>query len=146
LIRPASFRRALLAWYDRSKRDLPWRSASADFYTVWISEIMLQQTRVEAVVPYYQRFLARFPDMQSLARATEPEVLTAWSGLGYYSRARSLHRAAKQIAAAGAPAGYEGLHELPGIGPYTAAAIASIAAGPAACRGWMATSFAWLAG
>jgi len=129
LIRPASFRRALFAWYDRAKRDLPWRSGSPVFYRVWISEIMLQQTRVEAVIPYYERFLARFPDVESLAAASEPDVLTAWSGLGYYSRARNLHRAAKQVARDGLPADYAQLRELGGIGPYTAAAVASIAFG-----------------
>jgi len=103
LIRPAPFRRALLAWYDRVRRDLPWRNATprkgrSDFYRVWVSEIMLQQTRVEAVIPYYQRFLARFPDVGSLAAAAEADVLTAWSGLGYYSRARNLHRGAQQAA------------------------------------------------
>jgi A/G-specific adenine glycosylase len=129
LIRPASFRRALLAWYDRVRRDLPWRSATPDFYRVWLSEIMLQQTRVEAVIPYFERFLARFPDAHSLAGAPESEVLAAWSGLGYYSRARNLHRGAKQVAAAGLPTRYEDLRALAGIGPYTAAAIASIAFG-----------------
>jgi A/G-specific adenine glycosylase len=129
LIRPASFRRALLAWYDRARRDLPWRTAGPDFYRVWLSEIMLQQTRVEAVIPYFERFLSVFPDVHSLARAPEPAVLAAWSGLGYYSRARNLHRGAKQVAEAGAPAGYEDLRALAGIGPYTAAAIASIAFG-----------------
>ena len=109
------------------KRDLPWRSATPDFYRVWLSEIMLQQTRVEAVIPYFESFLARFPDVHSLARAPESAVLAAWSGLGYYSRARNLHRGAKQVAAAGAPTGYEDLRALAGIGPYTAAAIASIA-------------------
>jgi A/G-specific adenine glycosylase len=131
LIRPVSFRRALLAWYDRAKRDLPWRSPQEtglpDFYRVWISEIMLQQTRVEAVIPYYERFLARFPDVESLAAASEPDVLIAWSGLGYYSRARNLHRTAKQVTRQGVPADYARLLELGGIGPYTAAAVASIA-------------------
>jgi A/G-specific adenine glycosylase len=90
---------------------------------------MLQQTRVEAVIPYYERFLARFPDVASLALASEPDVLTAWSGLGYYSRARNLHRAAQEVAAEGPPANYDQLRRLAGIGPYTAAAIASIAFG-----------------
>jgi A/G-specific adenine glycosylase len=94
---------------------------------VWISEIMLQQTRVEAVIGYYHRFLARFPTVHALAAAPEQDVLTAWSGLGYYSRARNLHRAAKHIAAAGFPATHDGVLDLPGAGPYTAAAIASIA-------------------
>jgi A/G-specific adenine glycosylase len=119
----------LLAWFDLGKRDLPWRSANPDLYRVWVSEIMLQQTRVEAVIPYYERFLARFPDVEALAAASEPAVLTAWSGLGYYSRARNLHRAAKQVAATGLPLDYRQLREIAGIGPYTAAAIASIALG-----------------
>jgi A/G-specific adenine glycosylase len=128
LIPAAPFRRALLAWYDRVRRDLPWRAAP-DFYRVWVSEIMLQQTRVEAVIPYYERFLARFPDVESLAAASEPDVLTAWSGLGYYSRARNLHLGAKQAVSNGFPVNYDELLNLSGIGPYTAAAIASIALG-----------------
>jgi A/G-specific adenine glycosylase len=96
---------------------------------VWISEIMLQQTRVEAVLPYYRRFLERFPAVEDLAAAAEVDVLTAWSGLGYYSRARNLHRAARQMVTAGIPGSYEELLGLPGAGPYTAAAIASIALG-----------------
>ena len=127
----AVFHRALLGWYGRVKRDLPWRAASPDFYRVWVSEIMLQQTRVEAVIPYYERFLARFPDVASLAAASEPDVLTAWSGLGYYRRARNLHRGAKQAVSDGVPASYDELLNLAGIGPYTAAAIASIALGEA---------------
>jgi A/G-specific adenine glycosylase len=102
--------------------------AGADrFYRVWLSEIMLQQTRVEAVIPYYRLFLERFPSIETLAAAPETDVLTAWSGLGYYSRARNLHRASKHIAAEGLPAAYEVVRSLPGVGPYTAAAIASIA-------------------
>jgi A/G-specific adenine glycosylase len=93
---------------------------------VWLSEIMLQQTRVEAVVPYYLAFLKRFPTVEALAAAPEQDVLTAWSGLGYYSRARNLHKAAKTIAAAGLPSGYDEIRALPGVGPYTAAAVASI--------------------
>ena len=115
-------------WYGRSRRELPWR-ASNDFYRVWISEIMLQQTRVEAVAGYYRRFLARFPSVEHLAAAEEAEVLTVWSGLGYYSRARNLQRAARQIAASRVPATYGEVLALPGAGPYTAAAIASIALG-----------------
>ena len=123
-----AFRRALLAWYDAGHRNLPWRE-SFDFYSVWISEVMLQQTRVETVIPYFHRFLDRFPDVASLAEAPEPEVLAAWSGLGYYSRARNLHRAAKRMADAGVPATHGEIRALPGAGPYTAAAIASIALG-----------------
>jgi A/G-specific adenine glycosylase len=123
-----AFRRALLGWYAASKRDLPWRRSNA-FYPVWLSEIMLQQTRVEAVIPYYLRFLERFPSMEALAAAPEADVLAAWSGLGYYSRARNLHRAARRLAAGALPATYEQVLDLPGAGPYTAAAIASIALG-----------------
>ena len=125
----------LLAWFDRHKRDLPWRSKGTpsdpppDPYAVWVSEIMLQQTRVETVVPYFRRFLERFPDIASLARADEAEVLALWSGLGYYRRCRGLLAAAKAVVAAGGslPASARELERLPGIGPYTAAAIASIA-------------------
>jgi A/G-specific adenine glycosylase len=122
----AAFRRALLRWYDSSRRDLPWRESNA-FYPVWLSEIMLQQTRVEAVIPYYGRFLERFPTPTALAAAPESDVLAAWSGLGYYNRARNLQRAARQIAAGGLPTTYDEVLSLPGAGPYTAAAIASIA-------------------
>ena len=97
-----AFRLALLTWYDSSRRALPWRE-STDFYRVWVSEIMLQQTRVETVIPYYLRFLAKFPTAEALAEAPENDVLTAWSGLGYYSRARNLHRAAKHLAARDLP-------------------------------------------
>jgi A/G-specific adenine glycosylase len=123
---------ALLAWFDRHRRDLPWRRSS-DPYAIWLSEVMLQQTRVETVLPFYHRFLARFPTVEALAAAELPEVLALWSGLGYYRRARQLHAAAREIAAAGAfPATLEGLLALPGIGAYTAAAVASIAFGIAA--------------
>src|SRR5437867_5667129 len=119
----------LLAWYRGGHRDLPWRR-SADPYRIWVSEIMLQQTRAQAVIPYYERFLARFPTLESLAAARESEVVTVWSGLGYYSRARNLRLAAQQaVAAGGFPAGYPAIRALPGIGDYTAAAVASIAFG-----------------
>jgi A/G-specific adenine glycosylase len=127
--REKPFSTALLAWYDAARRDLPWRRTSNPYH-IWLSEIMLQQTRVAAVIPYYERFLARFPTVAVLAAAPEQEVLAAWSGLGYYSRARNLHRAARQIAARGAfPSSYEEIRALPGIGDYTAAAIASIGFG-----------------
>jgi A/G-specific adenine glycosylase len=117
----------LLAWYHRGHRDLPWRRAT-DPYRIWVSEIMLQQTRAQAVVPYYERFLARFPTVESLQAATEPDVLALWSGLGYYSRARNLRLAAQQIVAAGGfPRDYDTIRGLPGVGDYTAAAIASMA-------------------
>jgi A/G-specific adenine glycosylase len=125
--RPIS--RLLLAWYRRAHRDLPWRR-DADPYRVWISEIMLQQTRAQTVIPYYHRFLARFPSVEALAAADETEALALWSGLGYYSRARNLLRAARLIAAAGAfPRNYESIRALPGVGDYTAAAVGSIAFG-----------------
>ena len=119
----------LLAWYRQGHRDLPWRR-TGDPYPIWLSEIMLQQTRAQAAIPYYERFLRRFPSVEALARAREADVLAVWSGLGYYERARNLRRAAQQIAAAGAfPREYEAIRALPGIGDYTAAAIASIAFG-----------------
>lgn len=122
-------RRRLLAFYDRHRRDLPWRG-SRDPYAILVSEVMLQQTTVAAVVPYYERFLARFPDLRSLARASEEEVLTVWAGLGYYRRARSLREACRQIVhryGGHLPGTVAALRELPGIGPYTAGAVASIA-------------------
>jgi A/G-specific adenine glycosylase len=122
-------RRELCAWFAREQRDLPWRH-SRDPYAIWISEAMLQQTRVEAVVPYFRRFLARFPDVESLAEAREEEVLALWSGLGYYSRARALRAAARELVARHAgrlPRTKEGLLALPGVGPYTAGAVLSIA-------------------
>ncbi len=126
---PASFRRALLAWYDAHRRDLPWRR-TRDPWAIHVSEIMLQQTRVAAVVPYYQRFLARYPDPPALAAAPEQDVLAAWAGLGYYSRARNLQAAAQAIAAAGSyPRTPAEIRALAGIGEYTAAAIGSIAFG-----------------
>ena len=124
-----AFRRALLQWYGANRRELPWRQTS-DPYRIWISEIMLQQTRVSAVVEKYREFLERFPTVEALAGSRLPAVLAAWSGLGYYRRARSLHAAAREIvaqSAGGIPRTSEGLRRLPGIGRYTAAAIASIA-------------------
>jgi len=116
----------LLAWYREAGRDLPWRRTT-DPYAIWVSEIMLQQTRVAAVIPFYERFLARFPDVGALARARESTVLSLWSGLGYYRRARMLHAAAKLVARDGMPTDGASLRELPGVGDYTSAAIASIA-------------------
>jgi A/G-specific adenine glycosylase len=124
---------ALLAWYDRHRRHLPWRSAPgerADPYHVWLSEIMLQQTTVKAVGPYYAKFLARWPNVQALAAATLDDVLKAWAGLGYYARARNLHACAQAVNAqhgAQFPDTEDALLTLPGIGGYTAAAIAAIA-------------------
>jgi A/G-specific adenine glycosylase len=124
---------ALFTWYDRHRRRLPWRAAPgerSDPYRVWLSEIMLQQTTVKAVGPYYARFLARWPDVQALAAAPLDEVLKTWAGLGYYSRARNLHACARAVVERHGgifPADEAGLRELPGIGAYTAAAIAAIA-------------------
>jgi A/G-specific adenine glycosylase len=120
----------LLAWFDRYRRDLPWRRTT-DPYRIWLSEVMLQQTRVETALPYYQRFLERFPSVAELGRAPVEEVLALWSGLGYYRRARQLHAAARQIGAGEFPRRAAELRQLPGIGPYTAAAVASIAFGEA---------------
>jgi A/G-specific adenine glycosylase len=123
--------RDLLAWFDRHRRDLPWRR-TRDPYHIWVSEVMLQQTRVEAAVSYYERFLERFPTVGDLARAPLEEVLALWSGLGYYRRARQLHAAALRIAQTGEfPRTTDRLLELPGVGAYTAAAVASIAFGVA---------------
>lgn len=122
------FQRRLLTWYQRKKRKLPWRE-DLDPYRVWLSEIMLQQTRVAAVIDYYQRFLTRFPTVQRLADAPEADVLAAWSGLGYYRRARMLHTSAKKVVAEYGgrfPSTALELRQLPGIGRYTSAAIASI--------------------
>lgn len=128
-------RASILAWYTEHRRDLPWRR-SRDPYAIWVSEVMLQQTRVETVIPYYQRFLRRFPKVGSLARAREEDVRASWSGLGYYRRARHMHAAAQIIVrehAARLPSNRDALLSLPGIGDYTAAAIESIAFGrPAA--------------
>jgi A/G-specific adenine glycosylase len=124
-----TLQRRLLAWFCAHKRDLPWR-ASRDPYRIWVAEVMLQQTRIAAVLPYYHRFLKQFPTVESLARAPQGKVLQLWSGLGYYSRARNLHRAAKEISArhdGKFPRSLEAALALPGIGRYTAAAVLSIA-------------------
>ncbi|MBV9347555.1 MAG: A/G-specific adenine glycosylase [Pseudolabrys sp.] len=136
-IRPRSSARpdplALLAWYDRHRRILPWRARpgeAIDPYRVWLSEIMLQQTTVKAVAPYFARFIARWPNVQSLAKAPLEDVLKGWAGLGYYARARNLHACAQAVAKTRAgkfPQTVEALRELPGVGDYTAAAIAAIA-------------------
>ena len=126
-----SFRQKLLTWYDENKRDLPWRRSNNPYH-IWISEIMLQQTRVDTVIPYYERFLDWFPTVQDLAIAPEERLLKAWEGLGYYSRVRNMQEAAQQIVAefeGEFPHTYEGIFSLKGIGPYTAGAIASIAFG-----------------
>lgn len=123
----------LLAWYDRHRRALPWRALpgeSADPYRVWASEIMLQQTTIAAVKPYYERFMARFPTVEALAAAPSEAVMQAWAGLGYYSRARNLHACSKAVVAEHGgrfPDTEEGLRALPGIGAYTAGAVAAIA-------------------
>jgi A/G-specific adenine glycosylase len=123
----------LLAWYARHRRSLPWRAEpgeEADPYRVWLSEIMLQQTTVTAVIPYYERFLSLFPSVQALAVAEDGAVMAAWAGLGYYARARNLLACARAVAALGAfPRTVEGLRALPGIGDYTAAAVGAIAFG-----------------
>ena len=125
----SQFRARLLRWYDHNKRHLPWRDKD-DSYQVWVSETMLQQTRVDQMAPYYERFISLFPTVRALADATEAEVLKAWEGLGYYSRARNLHRAARSLVDDGddsLPRDHDELLRLPGIGSYTAAAISSIA-------------------
>lgn len=125
----AALQNRLLNWFQKHRRELPWR-ASHDPYRIWVAEVMLQQTRIAAVLPYYHRFLRRFPRVESLARAAQEEVLRLWSGLGYYSRARNLHRAAREIVAHHGgkfPGDSESALRLPGIGGYTAAAVLSIA-------------------
>ena len=127
--RASELRSRMLAWFAREQRPLPWR-ATRDPYAIWISEAMLQQTRVETVVEYWHRFLKRFPSARELARAREDEVLAMWSGLGYYRRARALHAAAKVIVAEHGgefPRDGDAVRELPGVGPYTAGAVLSIA-------------------
>lgn len=127
-------RRSLLQWFAVHRRELPWRKDSKNPYAVWISEVMLQQTQVATVIPYYERFMQRFPTVESLAEAPQEEVLKHWEGLGYYSRARNLQEAARQVVREHGgclPAETESLQQLPGVGAYTAGAIASIAFGRA---------------
>jgi A/G-specific adenine glycosylase len=130
--RPQAFHQRVLGWFDQhGRKDLPWQQDTSP-YRVWVSEIMLQQTQVKTVIPYFERFMATFPDVQSLAAAHEDEVLHLWTGLGYYARARNLHKAAKQVVSDSGgrfPDTLEGLCELPGIGRSTAGAILSIAFG-----------------
>ena len=124
--RESRIRRALLDWYDRVAQPLPWRR-SKDSYCVWVAEVMLQQTRIAVALPAYERFLAAFPTIAALARAEEEDVLSLWSGLGYYARGRNLHKTAKVVATehGGAfPSTSAGLRALPGVGDYTAAAVA----------------------
>lgn len=124
-----SLKSSLLKWFDRHRRELPWRQTT-DPYAIWVSEVMLQQTQVDRVVPYYQAFLEKFPTVKALAAAEQQDVLGVWRGLGYYSRARNLHAAAKQVVQehkAKLPSTAEALGELPGFGRYTAGAVASIA-------------------
>ncbi|NIR49978.1 A/G-specific adenine glycosylase [candidate division KSB1 bacterium] len=125
----SAFSEKLIGWYNKNKRDLPWRKTS-DPYEIWVSEVMLQQTQVDTVVPYYKKFLERFPDIKSLAEASLSDVLKVWEGLGYYARARNLKSAAEIIQkehGGEMPDTHDRLIKIPGIGPYTAAAIASIA-------------------
>ena len=125
----SKFASALIDWHARHGRhDLPWQG-TRDPYRIWLSEVMLQQTQVSAVIPYYARFLSRFPEVRSLAAASEDEVLRLWSGLGYYARGRNLHAAAKRIAQTGFPTTAQAIAELPGVGRSTAAAIAAFAFG-----------------
>jgi A/G-specific adenine glycosylase len=135
IVSRSSLRPRLLAWYDTARRDLPWRAASGevpDPYRVWLSEVMLQQTRVETVRPYYARWLERFPTVEVLAAAPLDDVLKAWEGLGYYSRARNFHRAVQEVASmhgGRVPGEPEAFRALPGVGRYTAGAVMSIAFG-----------------
>jgi A/G-specific adenine glycosylase len=121
-------RDALLGWYDQFRRDLPWRRTS-DFWAIWVSEVMLQQTLVGTVIPYWEKWMDRFPSPESLASADEETAMALWQGLGYYRRCRLLRQGAAYVAAKGAPRSYDEWRKVPGVGPYTAGAIASIAFG-----------------
>ncbi|HEY2918304.1 MAG TPA: A/G-specific adenine glycosylase, partial [Candidatus Binatia bacterium] len=125
----APIRRRLLRWYDRNKRDLPWRK-TRDPYAIWVAETMLQQTQVKTVIPYYERFLKAFPTVEALARAPQQRVLRMWSGLGYYRRAENLKQVARQLVRrcdGKIPRNHDALRALPGVGDYTAGAVLSIA-------------------
>ncbi|NJP37806.1 A/G-specific adenine glycosylase [Alkalicoccus luteus] len=129
IIDTKKFQSDLLGWYDNEKRDLPWRR-ERDPYRIWVSEIMLQQTKVDTVIPYYERFLTKFPTLDALAEADEEEVLKVWEGLGYYSRARNLHQAVKEVRdeyGGVVPSTEKEIATLKGVGPYTAGAVLSIA-------------------
>lgn len=131
--RKTTIQQKLIDWFKRNKRDLPWRR-ERDPYQVWVSEIMLQQTQVDTVIPYFQRFMDKFPTLHDLAAASEEEVIKAWEGLGYYSRARHLHHAVREVAemyGGTVPDNVEDISRLKGIGPYTAGAILSLAYGKA---------------
>lgn len=126
-----AIRKALLGWFDSNKREMPWRE-SRDPYAIWLSEVMLQQTRVDQATPYYQKFISAYPSVSDLAKADQHDVLMLWEGLGYYARGRNMHRAAKAVVEVHGgefPSAYEDLIALPGVGPYTAAAVSSIAFG-----------------
>lgn len=127
----SEFRKALISWYLEEKRDLPWRRTSNPYY-IWVSEVMLQQTRVETVIPYYERFIGKFPTLAELAEAKEEDVLKMWEGLGYYSRARNLQAGVKEVVAeygSRIPENRKDISKLKGVGPYTAGAVLSIAFG-----------------
>ncbi|MEG2643351.1 MAG: A/G-specific adenine glycosylase, partial [Eubacterium sp.] len=129
--RKQQFASDLVHWFQENKRDLPFRKTK-DPYSIWISEIMAQQTQIDTLIPYYKQFIQKFPDVSTLAAAEESDVLKAWEGLGYYSRAKNLHKAAKKIMEehhGRFPGNYEEILALPGVGPYTGGAIASIALG-----------------
>src|ERR1051326_7503085 len=127
----SAFSGPLPEWYRSSRRDLPWRRREDDPYAVWVSEIMLQQTQVATVIPYYERWMRRFPTVESLAEASEHDVLSAWQGLGYYRRCRMLLQGAKWAVAHGLPLTAAEWLKVPGVGRYTAAAIASLSGGQA---------------
>jgi A/G-specific adenine glycosylase len=127
-VNEAAIAAAVVAHYARARRDLPWRR-TRDPYAIWVSEVMLQQTRVQTVIPYWERWMAKFPTVRALADAPLDDVLAAWAGLGYYSRARNLHKGAQAVRERGLPSKASELRDVPGIGPYTAGAIASIAFG-----------------